>query len=1305
MSAPVPPAKIITFYSYMGGGDRTMAVANTAWILAGSGKSVLVVDWNLESPGLHLYYRPFLPDPDMTNGAGLLDMFHGFHAAATAGDQPLADLSELYADHADLSRYAVVLDGEFPNGGRLEYVGPGQLDDGYADRVCTFHWSTFYASEEGREFLEVLRTRLQDSPYDYVLIDSRTGWSDGADICTLALPDMVVIGLTMHLQAIRGAEQVAQRIRQHHRAIRLHVLPLHIGEMNDRLAERMTQARRALDPHLDIPDEDLDGYWSEVQVPYLSNYAYGGELAVFREDLRQPIGVLAQYVNAAGRITDGQVTGFTPITAAQRRWYADESGARADRVDAGTITLLYAPHDQMWAEWIGAQLRQAGIEVTEPPDGELDGDALPDTDYVMVLLSASVAKSPVGRTVERLAVGAPVSGGRDRRLVGVRLDNARLEEHLDWPDAIYLPGRGEEGARRSLLTRFGVRAREHAAGGPFGGPRFPESLPTRFRIPVRNISFTGRAGELTAIREHFGSSPAARGGPLVLTGMGGVGKSQIALEYAHRFMSQYDLVWWIQASDANSVRASLAELTQEIGAAPGAAGPNREGQGPGPGQGPGQGLQDDLRRGRQFPSWLLVFDDAETWESVQSFVPTSGVGHVLLTSRNPKWPDFQVHDVGMLEPAESVALMARWLPGFSDADLLRVAERVGHLPMAEVSAAKWLATGLQSIDDYVNAEAAPTDDTHQQHFVESYEHTYKDLKRNFPAAAKLLDLCSFMSPDGIGLAVVQSKGMLAELAELDPRMEGSYRLLVLINELAGRSLAGTDPLTGTLKVHRLVQDLVRERMTEDERTRTRAQALKVLAAMSPIDIERDNPDNRKLLTELDRHLEVAGAPESDDPDVQAWTVTQVRHRWFGDDFESAVELGDRILALWREKLGPEAMPVLRLESQVAPAYRNLGDFRAALRLSEHTAKGQREADRTGPYALITGHGYASDLRAAGKFQDAHDLNNSTYYAMVRAFGDDHYETLNASNNLATSKFYMESGTAALRQDQTTYETRRRVLTERHPLTWYSATNLGNYYREIWQLEASETHLAQARNKLVELSGQDSSHTLRALQGLGMTWMRQGMVRDALETLQDTHAGMQRQWGDNYPGTMSCRLALAAGLHAEGRSGDAAEYTREVLDRYVAVFGDDHPFTAVCRSNLALYLLASNEPREAFTYAGQAVRQLKDSLSRDHRFTLVARMNQNNCAVELGEGTTVEIAGEDAEIHTSCESEVKWGPRHPITLIAAANLAGSRPQESADLRTTVARRSAEYIGENHPLALALTAAPYRRLGFDLEVGGV
>src|ERR1051325_7476018 len=81
-SGPRPPGRIITFYSYKGGTGRSMAVANVAWILASNGKRVLCIDWDLEAPGLHRYFHPFLDDKELCQSRGLIDFFSAFVAGA-----------------------------------------------------------------------------------------------------------------------------------------------------------------------------------------------------------------------------------------------------------------------------------------------------------------------------------------------------------------------------------------------------------------------------------------------------------------------------------------------------------------------------------------------------------------------------------------------------------------------------------------------------------------------------------------------------------------------------------------------------------------------------------------------------------------------------------------------------------------------------------------------------------------------------------------------------------------------------------------------------------------------------------------------------------------------------------------------------------------------------------------------------------------------------------------------------------------------------------------------------------------------
>src|SRR5437588_6793085 len=129
------PGKIITFYSYKGGTGRSMALANVAWILASNGRRVLAVDWDLEAPGLHRYFHPFLLDKELTSTRGLIDLVWDF---ATAAMTPVQDPGEARAGwheaYANILRYATAIRWEFEPPGRLDFVPAGRQGPSYAAR-------------------------------------------------------------------------------------------------------------------------------------------------------------------------------------------------------------------------------------------------------------------------------------------------------------------------------------------------------------------------------------------------------------------------------------------------------------------------------------------------------------------------------------------------------------------------------------------------------------------------------------------------------------------------------------------------------------------------------------------------------------------------------------------------------------------------------------------------------------------------------------------------------------------------------------------------------------------------------------------------------------------------------------------------------------------------------------------------------------------------------------------------------------------------------------------------------------------
>src|SRR4051794_9464667 len=116
------PGEIVTFYSYKGGTGRSMLLANVGWILASNGKRVLALEWDLEAPGLHRYFHPFLVDKDGTQTDGVIDFVIDYSMAALEPGEDGKD-DESLRDYANILRYASSLEWDFPDGGTLDFVG------------------------------------------------------------------------------------------------------------------------------------------------------------------------------------------------------------------------------------------------------------------------------------------------------------------------------------------------------------------------------------------------------------------------------------------------------------------------------------------------------------------------------------------------------------------------------------------------------------------------------------------------------------------------------------------------------------------------------------------------------------------------------------------------------------------------------------------------------------------------------------------------------------------------------------------------------------------------------------------------------------------------------------------------------------------------------------------------------------------------------------------------------------------------------------------------------------------------------
>ena len=195
-------------------------------------------------------------------------------------------------------------------------------------------------------------------------------------------------------------------------------------------------------------------------------------------------------------------------------------------------------------------------------------------------------------------------------------------------------------------------------------------MPPVWRVPTRNAVFTGRAEVLEQLHDRLVGTSMAVVAPMALHGLGGVGKTQVALEYAHRYMADYDLIWWINAEQDELINPVLAPMAQSLGVRSRDSIPETA-----------QAVREALRLGRPYDRWLLIFDNADNPDEVKEFFP-GGPGHVIVTTRNPAWSTVaEPLEIDVFSREESLDLLRRRVSGLSVEDATRVAEALGDLPL------------------------------------------------------------------------------------------------------------------------------------------------------------------------------------------------------------------------------------------------------------------------------------------------------------------------------------------------------------------------------------------------------------------------------------------------------------------------------------------------------------------------------------------------------------------------------------------------------------------------------------------------
>ena len=649
-------------------------------------------------------------------------------------------------------------------------------------------------------------------------------------------------------------------------------------------------------------------------------------------------------------------------------------------------------------------------------------------------------------------------------------------------------------------------------------PPYPPPEPSAGIPPDLNVHFVGREAELAEIGRQL-----ERGGRVAIHGLGGVGKTQLAVRYLHLRRERYpDGTFWLRADRAATLVADLASLAWRLGL-PEREAPEQERQ-----------IEAVIRWLRDHPRWLLVLDnvDPAELETVGRWLPPGLPGHLLLTSRTPMGSVRLGLEGLPLETARRLLLdRSDQRDGAAAAE---VAEALGGLPLALEQAAAYLEASGRDLASYAEllrtrlvelmTVAKPED--YPRPVATTWELSFERVERECAAAACLLWLCAYLAPDDIPVSVLHANA--AEAPEpLSSTLADEVAFDRAVVTLRHYSLV--ERRGDGLRVHRLVQAVVRGSLAEAEREAWLAAAIRVLAAGFP-----DRPDGKpqqwprcgRLLVHVQAVEQHAGGGAVEPGGLGTLLDRAGIYLWARGEFALGRRFSERAVALVEQVKGVE-------HPDAAVSLNNLGYL-----LREH-----------------------ADLAAARSVMER------ALAIRERAFGPDHVETAESLNDVAGVLRQLGEGAAARQLHERALAIRKRVLGPDHPETANTLNNLGFLFWEQGDLAAALPCQRRALAIRERVLGPDHPGTATSLNNLALLLRDQGQLSAARPLWERALAIRERVLGPDHPRTARCRHNLAGLLARQGDTAAARPLLQRALATLEDALGPEHPLTGESRRAL------------------------------------------------------------------------------------------------------------------------------------------
>ncbi|MFJ4094585.1 FxSxx-COOH system tetratricopeptide repeat protein [Kitasatospora sp. NPDC089913] len=644
-------------------------------------------------------------------------------------------------------------------------------------------------------------------------------------------------------------------------------------------------------------------------------------------------------------------------------------------------------------------------------------------------------------------------------------------------------------------------------------------------------------------------------------GLGGIGKTTLALAYAHQQRHTYSLVWWINADSPTRLEQSLGDLALKLFPA-----------------WAGNASQDQRAAWattwlQWHPGWLLVFDNVETPTDLAPYLGALDGGHHLVTSRRSTgWPrTIHTQFLGTLHPDEAADLICTHAitgrtPTLRERQAAQaLAVDLGYLPLALEQAGAYLAQNPTiGIDAYRRRLTTKLDKTADGFNAERtvariWTQTLQALTARSPLAVDILHTIAWLAPDNIPVSLLEDPGVDADdLAEA-------------LGLLTAYSMTTLTP--HTISIHRLLQTVLRTTApTEPEHPPAgRREAEEILTRAHtalPEPAAGPSPGWDTLIPHLIALAATTPFGHHNDPTATLY-VTVAQYLYRRGHVARTIPLREAALTQFEQTLGDTHPDTLTSRNNLAYAYESAGDLDRAIPLYETTLT-QREQTLgdTHPDTLTSRNNLASAYESAGDLDRAIPLFETTLTQREQTLGDTHPDTLTSRNNLAYA--YESAGdlNRAIPLYELTLTQREQHLGHTHSGTLNSRNNLASAYQAAGDLDRAiplyELTLTQREQHL----GHTHPDTLNSRNNLASAYQAAGDLDRAIPLYELTLTQREQTLGDTHPDTLTSRNNLAGAYQAAGNLDRAIPLYELTLTQCEEHLGDTHSLARTVRANLA-----------------------------------------------------------------------------------------------------------------------------------------